>query len=120
MKAENQLILVETIESLCKNVEKLQNSNSPSDQLFYNCVYETAANAVTKTIEHLFHRHNLTLPPHPHWTYAQILQDILGDDLTLKNVTSVLKNITQLGLASDEFHQVLNVLHLTGGGGGFN
>nr|CCN27104.1 hypothetical protein [Arabidopsis thaliana] len=117
MKPENQLILVETINSLSQNIEKLQNNAISSDQ-FSNLVYETAANAVTKTIEHLFHRHNLTLPPR--WTHEQILQDILGDDLTLTNVTSVLKNITQLGLASDEFHQVLNVLHLTGGGGGFN
>lgn len=52
------------------------------------------------------------------WTYAQRVADILGDDMTLGNVSSVLNNITQLGLASNEFHPIFNLLNLTGGGFG--
>ncbi|MFQ6619929.1 hypothetical protein Gotur_009952 [Gossypium turneri] len=53
--------------------------------------------AITDTVEHLFQRHNIPLPPN--WTYGQLVTDILGNDLTLQNVSSVLQNITQLGLA---------------------
>lgn len=51
--------------------------------------------AITNTVEDLFQRHNIPVPPN--WTYAQIVTDILGDDMTLRNVSSVLQNITQLG-----------------------
>lgn len=66
-------------------------------------------------MEHLFQRHNIPLPPN--WTYGQLVTDILGNDLTLQNVSSVLQNITQLGLASDEFHQLQHFFNLAAGGG---
>ena len=120
MKPNNQLILVNAVNSLCQEMENLQNSGplpGPNDQL-YTSALNTTTEALTATVQHLFQRHNLALPPN--WTYAQIVADILGDDMTLGNVASVLSNITQLGLASNEFHQIFNILNLTGGGGGFS
>ncbi|KAL2457041.1 Uncharacterized protein Fot_56452 [Forsythia ovata] len=116
MKPENQLILITAINSLCQEMENRLNSDplpGPNNPM-YTSALNTTTEALTATVQHLFQRHNLTLPPN--WTYAQIVADILGDEMTLGNVASVLSNITKLGLASNEFHQIFNLLNLTSGG----
>nr|AOO86478.1 Orf108 [Brassica juncea x Brassica oxyrrhina]AOO86480.1 Orf108 [Brassica juncea x Brassica oxyrrhina]AXU98885.1 hypothetical protein [Brassica juncea]BBD20351.1 hypothetical protein [Brassica oxyrrhina] len=107
---------MKTIKALSQDIEELKKNGNlfdVSDQ-FYNNALVSVTEALTGTVQHLLQHHNVVLPEN--WTHAQIVQDILGDDMTLGNVASVLSNITQLGLASDEFHQIFNIINLTGGG----
>ena len=118
MRPENQLILASALTSLCTEIETLHNAEplAGPNNLLYTSAVNIIKTAITHTVEDLFQRHNIPVPPN--WTYAQIVADILGDDMTLGNVSSVLQNITQLGLASNEFHQIFNLLNLAGGGFG--
>lgn len=108
IRPQNQLIVVNALTSLCNEISNQHNGEPPAgpNDILYTTAVNITRGAITDTVEHLFQRHNIPLPPN--WTYGQLVTDILGNDLTLQNVSSVLQNITQLGLASDEFHQLLN------------
>ena len=128
---ENQLILHQTIETICQGISQQQmafenenlvnpllpNVDNPANPVvdhqpktLSHFASRRILYAIEKSLEKLMTYHNFPLPAN--WTYSGLANDIVGEPAgDLVHLCEILKDLTMYGYGSDYFHQVLNILH---------
>ncbi len=130
----NQLIILETIQTLSQGISQQQNIfvtdnlvnpllpnvdntanpvvpnvENPEPVTLYHFASRKLRTAIANSLRTLMNQHNFPLPDN--WTYEQLTTEIIGQPGDLGHLVDILRDLTTFGFASQPFHQLLDFLH---------